>query len=88
MEKKLLRMPQLELLRSMETVFHFLMSSLKYERSSYMLNIILKLLYTVISLQHSQRPRWALIDKAYMQNTWRLLQSSYRGFARMTIYLN
>ncbi|KAG6521471.1 hypothetical protein ZIOFF_018592 [Zingiber officinale] len=32
-------------------VFHFLMSSLKSERSSYMLDIILKLLYTVISLQ-------------------------------------
>ncbi|KAG6521453.1 hypothetical protein ZIOFF_018572 [Zingiber officinale] len=33
-------------------VFHFLMSSLKSERSSYMLGIILKLLYTVISLQY------------------------------------
>ncbi|KAG6518571.1 hypothetical protein ZIOFF_022051 [Zingiber officinale] len=32
-------------------VFHFLMSSLKSERSSYMLDIILKLLYTIISLQ-------------------------------------
>lgn len=26
------------------------------------------------------RPRWALIDKAYMHNTWRSSQSSYHLF--------
>lgn len=26
------------------------------------------------------RPRWALIDKSYMHNTWRASQSSYHKF--------
>ncbi|XP_038972814.1 proteasome activator subunit 4 isoform X1 [Phoenix dactylifera] len=30
--------------------------------------------------QGKKRPRWALIDKAYMHNTWRSSQSAYRKF--------
>lgn len=30
--------------------------------------------------QGKRRPRWALIDKAYMHNTWRASQSSYHKF--------
>lgn len=30
--------------------------------------------------QGKRRPRWALVDKAYMHNTWRASQSSYHKF--------
>ncbi|XP_074569693.1 proteasome activator subunit 4 [Curcuma longa] len=50
--------------RQMETVFHFLIASLKSGRSAYMLDIIVKLLYPVISLQETSNKDLSVLAKA------------------------
>ncbi|WOL13929.1 proteasome activator subunit 4 isoform X2 [Canna indica] len=60
--------------RRMETMFHFLISSLRSARSSYMLDIIVKLLYPVISLQETSNKDLSTLAKtAFELLKWRAL---------------
>ncbi|XP_039119734.1 proteasome activator subunit 4 isoform X1 [Dioscorea cayenensis subsp. rotundata] len=60
--------------RRMETLFHFIISSLKSGRSSYLLDIIVGLLYPVISLQEtSSKDLTTLAKAAFELLKWRIL---------------
>ncbi|KAL6954576.1 hypothetical protein U1Q18_023924 [Sarracenia purpurea var. burkii] len=58
----------------METLFHFIISSLKSGRSSYLLDVIVALLYPVISLQETSNKDLSTLSKAAFQLLkWRVL---------------
>ncbi|KAJ6818123.1 proteasome activator subunit 4 [Iris pallida] len=61
-------------LRRMETTFHFAISSLKSGRSSYLLDIVVGLLYPVISLQETSHKDLSTLAKAAFELLkWRIL---------------
>eukprot|EP00262_Sarcandra_glabra_P003482 TRINITY_DN14214_c0_g1_i1.p1 TRINITY_DN14214_c0_g1~~TRINITY_DN14214_c0_g1_i1.p1 ORF type:complete len:1823 (-),score=279.41 TRINITY_DN14214_c0_g1_i1:199-5139(-) len=75
--------------RWMETMFHFIISSLKSGRSSFLLDIIVGLLYPVISLQETSNKdlstlakvafellKWRILPQPHLQKTALLLLSS------------
>jgi len=58
----------------METLFHFVISSLKSGRSSYLLDVIVGLLYPVISLQETSNKDLSTLAKAAFELLkWRIL---------------
>ncbi|XP_047315811.1 proteasome activator subunit 4 [Impatiens glandulifera] len=58
----------------METVFHFIISSLRSGRSSYLLDVIVGLLYPVISLQENSNKDLSTLAKAAFELLkWRIL---------------
>ncbi|KAI8012454.1 Proteasome activator subunit 4 [Camellia lanceoleosa] len=58
----------------METLFHFIISSLKSGRSSYLMDVIVGLLYPVISLQEtSNKDLLTLAKAAFELLKWRIL---------------
>ncbi|XP_057472456.1 proteasome activator subunit 4-like isoform X2 [Actinidia eriantha] len=58
----------------METLFHFIISSLKSGRSSYLLDVIVALLYPVISLQETSNKDLSTLAKAAFELLkWRIL---------------
>ncbi|CAA6670753.1 unnamed protein product [Spirodela intermedia] len=60
--------------RKMETMFHFTISSLKSGRSSYLLDMIVSLIYPVLSLQEtSHKDLSALAKSAFRLLKWRVL---------------
>lgn len=61
-------------IRRMETMFHFLISSLRSGRSSYLLDIIVRLLHPVISLQETSNKDLSTLAKtAFELLKWRAL---------------
>uniref|UniRef100_A0A1D1XS29 Proteasome activator complex subunit 4 n=1 Tax=Anthurium amnicola TaxID=1678845 RepID=A0A1D1XS29_9ARAE len=64
--------------RKMETMFHFMISSLKSGRSSYLLDMIVALLYPVISLQETSHKDLSTLAKAaFKLLKWRILPRPY-----------
>ncbi|KAE9456561.1 hypothetical protein C3L33_11484, partial [Rhododendron williamsianum] len=62
----------------METLFHFVISSLKSGRSSYLLDVIVGLLYPVISLQETSNKDLSTLAKAAFELLkWRILWEPY-----------
>ncbi|GMJ16016.1 proteasome activating protein 200 [Hibiscus trionum] len=58
----------------METLFHFILSTLKSGRSSYLLDVIVGLLYPVISLQETSNKDLSTLAKAAFQLLkWRII---------------
>ncbi|CAL5335470.1 unnamed protein product [Camellia sinensis] len=58
----------------METLFHFIISSLKSGRSSYLMDVIVGLLYPVISLQETSNKDLSTLAKAAFELLkWRIL---------------
>ncbi|KAK1310134.1 hypothetical protein QJS10_CPA08g01897 [Acorus calamus] len=68
--------------RRMETLFHVLISSLKSGRSALMLDIVVDLLYPVISLQETSNKDLSTLAKAAFELLkWRILPQPYLGNA-------
>lgn len=60
--------------KRMETIFHFIISSLKSGRSSFLLDILVGLLYPVISLQETSNKDLSTLAKASFELLkWRIL---------------
>ncbi|WOG97891.1 hypothetical protein DCAR_0417232 [Daucus carota subsp. sativus] len=73
----------------METVFHFVIASLKSGRSSYLLDVIVGLLYPVISLQETSNKDLSTLAKAAFELLkWRLLCDSHLQKAVSIILLS
>ncbi|KAG9448800.1 hypothetical protein H6P81_008765 [Aristolochia fimbriata] len=65
---------QLEDIRWMETMLHFIISSLKSGRSAHLLDIIVDLLYPVFSLQETSNKDLSLLAKAALELfKWRII---------------
>ncbi|PKA50502.1 hypothetical protein AXF42_Ash013716 [Apostasia shenzhenica] len=61
-------------IRRLETMFHFIISSLKSGRSSFLLDIIVELLYPIISLQETSHKDLSTLAKASFEVLkWRIL---------------
>lgn len=64
--------------KRMETIFHFMIASLKSGRSSVLLDIIIGLLYPVLSLQETSNKELSLLAKsAFELLKWRILPRPY-----------
>lgn len=75
--------------KRMETMFHFLVSSLKSGRSSYLLDIIVRLLYPVISLQETSHKDLSTLAKAAFELLkWRILPRPHLETAVSIILLS
>lgn len=76
-------------IRTMEMLFHFIISSLKSGRSSFLLDVIVGLLYSVISLQETSDKdlstlakaafellKWRILPRPFLENTVSVILSS------------
>ncbi|TKW21097.1 hypothetical protein SEVIR_4G185100v4 [Setaria viridis] len=64
--------------KRMETIFHFMIASLKSGRSSVLLDIIIELLYAVLSLQETSNKDLSLLAKsAFELLKWRILHRPF-----------
>nr|BAD53980.1 proteasome activator subunit 4-like [Oryza sativa Japonica Group] len=72
--------------KRMETIFHFIIASLKSGRSSVLLDVIIGLIYPVLSLQETSNKDLSLLAKsAFELLKWRILQRPFLETAIMTI---
>ncbi|KAF0904304.1 hypothetical protein E2562_033273 [Oryza meyeriana var. granulata] len=72
--------------KRMETIFHFIIASLKSGRSSVLLDVIIRLIYPVLSLQETSNKDLSLLAKsAFELLKWRILQRPFLETAIMTI---
>lgn len=69
-------------MQKMETMLHFIISALKSGRSSYMLDLVVGLLYPVISLQETSNKDLSTLAKAAFDLIkWRILPRQFVGGA-------
>ncbi|KAL5200763.1 hypothetical protein ABZP36_021966 [Zizania latifolia] len=72
--------------KRMETIFHFVIASLKSGRSSVLLDVIIGLIYPVLSLQETSNKDLSLLAKsAFELLKWRILRRPYLETAIMAI---
>uniref|UniRef100_J3MDH3 Proteasome activator complex subunit 4 C-terminal domain-containing protein n=1 Tax=Oryza brachyantha TaxID=4533 RepID=J3MDH3_ORYBR len=72
--------------KRMETIFHFIIASLKSGRSSVLLDVIIGLIYPVLSLQETSNKDLSLLAKsAFELLKWRILRRPFLETAIMTI---